>query len=195
MSNRDIVIVHGWDPLSRKQGLWDEVYGGLRGQLQQAGYTVHGPLLPRNGNKAGDCVVNAAFLAAYVRDNGLANPLLVGHSLGGCVVELYMRALNGDRCGSYVILDSSVAETGLTGLMALLALLPPVPLCPPDQVASSSYRRLLSALPLPGQRLLTVNATVSDYLRESERFVQVDDSHTGMVSNPATVSAVLEWAA
>lgn len=98
---RNVILVHGLNS-------GPSTFTQMKADLEAAGYKVWSPQLPRTGSRSGDSVTNAKFIQSYIKANGLSNVVLVGHSLGGTVVEYYTRILNQGEIVGRVTLDSNI---------------------------------------------------------------------------------------
>lgn len=183
----EVIIIHGWNPDGHVSQAEAAIYDTLVASLQQAGHTASWPRLPANGNKAGDSITNAQFI------KGLGfGTILIGHSLGGMVAEYYMRLLNTGSVIRYVTLDASVHNpTGARFFSCWFG--------PPDQCDGSAVRNAIKASPYPPQPILNIWATHSQqatFTRPTDYTnLHVNGTHAGMVNNPETVAAILDFIA
>lgn len=185
-----LIIVHGWNPDGIVSPSEQAIYQPAIDYFTSEGYDVHFPYLPETGNEALDSIANAEYIQDYIEAEELSSVVLIGHSLGGMVVESFMREENAEGLVMrYVTLDSSVHNpSGSKFLLCWLG--------PPDQCNGSDVRDAIGAAPVPSQSLLNVWATQyqqEDFSRINATNLHVDDTHAGMVSNPATLAAILSF--
>lgn len=180
---RPVLIIHGWAPSGGDQADWDAAYGALAAHLDAAGFDVHGPLMVATGNTAGDTVINAEHVQAYIAANGLTDVVLVGHSLGGYVTEYYVRLLDAGEIGAYALLDSSVNTGGANWLTCWLN--------PPDQCTGSAVRNAIyGAAARTDLSSLNVKAQYGGTSPAPTCNISISAEHTAMVSHPTTKTAV-----
>lgn len=99
----DVILIPG---LSSPREVWDGVRAGLRAHHRIHLIQIRGFGEPAGPNAEGP--VLAPFveaLAAYIRDNHLSRPAIVGHSLGG-LSALMIGARHPDLAGRILIVDA-----------------------------------------------------------------------------------------
>lgn len=95
MNRSAVVILHGW-------GLSGKTFTPLAEELKKCGYRVWTPDLPGFGTQPIPkqplhLADYAAFLDAYIKENTIQDPVLIGHSFGGRVslkyTEMYPKSV------------------------------------------------------------------------------------------------------
>jgi hypothetical protein len=95
---------------------------------------VYALQLPRSGAMPGDTARNARFVQWFIERRGLTDVILGGHSLGGTLVEYYVRVLDKGEVTGRFTLDSNVESSGDVGWLCWFV---------PDQCRHSAVRNAI----------------------------------------------------
>lgn len=170
-AGRHVILLHGWNGSA---SLWDTAKAAYEAQ----GYTVHALSLPRSGGSAGDTVVNADYVQAYIAGHGLTDVDLDSHSLGG-MLALYLTLVRREPAVDAVVLRDS----GYGGIGCWV-----VPdLCSNSQVVTAVRNAPASAVPILNLNSSTAALPQVDCLRTYSL------GHNEFLTNAAVNAVAVAW--
>lgn len=165
----DVILLHGFNDSASD-------WNAAKAQYEGAGYTVHALALPRNGSSAGDTLVNADYVQAYIASHDLSGVKLDGHSLGGWLA-LYLTLVRGEDVSSVVLRD--------TGTGCFFGI-------PSDQCPGSSLLAQINAAPASGIPILNLNHSTAS-ITQVDCLKIFSLSHSDFLTNSAVGAAAIGW--
>lgn len=170
-AGRHVVLLHGWNGSASQ---WNTAKAAYEAQ----GYTVHALPLPRSGGSAGDTLVNADYVQAYLRDRGLTDVKLDAHSLGGMLALTVALVRRDPAVTSVVLRDSGIGGIGCWVV--------------PDLCSTSAVVNAVKAAPASTVPVLNLNSSTAA-MPQVDCLRVYDLGHNDFLSNTAVTAAAIGW--
>lgn len=152
----DVLLIPG---LGSSQEVWDATAAQLSAnhrlhRVRIAGFAGE----PAGGNAAGDVVAaSVEEIAAYIRDNRLERPAVIGHSLGGAS-GLMLAARHPDLVGRLMVVDALPFYSLLLGPQATVEAVRPQAAMMRDMLAGQTAAQAAASQPAAIARLIRTEA-------------------------------------